>query len=124
MADTQKEKKSTTKITCILTGKATALTRDYYNKKIEEFGSEESLHQKYICKQAKSMVKRGYSIEEIQDVLGKPSESMLLTLEQIKQIVSEKDSDNFSSEHPLERVNTEVKQHVKVFMENLQNYNG
>lgn len=124
MADTQKEKKTTTKVTCIITGKTTPLTREYYDKKVIEFGSEENLQQTYICKQAKSMIKRGYTIEEIQDVLGKPASPTMLTFEQIKQIVLEKDSENFIPEHPLQSVNIEVKQHVKVFVENLKNYNG
>lgn len=124
MADTQKEKKTTTKVACIITGKTTPLTREYYDKKVAEFGSEENLQQTYICKQAKSMVKRGYTIEEIQDVLGKPAAPTMLTFEQIKQIVLEKDSENFIPEHPLESVNIEVKPHVKEFIENLRNYNG
>jgi hypothetical protein len=125
MADTtQKEKKSTTKVTCIITGKTTPLTREYYDKKVIEFGSEQALQQKYICKQAKSMVKRGYSIDEIQDVLGKTAEPMHLDFEQIKQIVLEKDSENFIPEQPLEFVNIEIKPHVKEFIENLRNYNG
>lgn len=124
MADTQKEKKTTTKVTCIITGKTTPLTREYYDKKVIEFGSEEKLQQNYICKQAKSMVKRGYTLEEIQDVLGVPTSPTQLSFDQIKQIVLEKDSENFIPEHPLESVNIEVKQHVKVFVENLRNYNG
>lgn len=124
MADTQKEKKTTTKVTCIITGKTTPLTREYYDKRVSEFGSEEKLQQNYICKQAKSMVKRGYTLEEIQDVLGVPASPTQLSFDQIKQIVLEKDSENFIPEHPLESVNIEVKQHVKVFVENLRNYNG
>ena len=114
MADTQKEKKTTTKVTCIITGKTTPLTREYYDKKVIEFGSEPALQQKYICKQAKSMVKRGYTIDEIQDVLGKAVEPMHVTFEQIKHI----------PEQPLESVNIEAKPHVREFIENLRNYNG
>lgn len=70
------------------------------------------------------MVKRGYTIDEIQDVLGKAVEPMHLTFEQIKHIVQEKDSENFIPEQPLESVNIEAKPHVKEFIENLRNYNG
>jgi len=124
MADTQKEKKNTTKVTCIIKGKTTPLTREYYDKRVIEFGSEEKLQQNYICKQAKSMVKRGYNLTEIQDVLGTPATQTQLSYDQIKQIVLEKDSENFIPDHPLESVNIEIKQHVKVFVENLRNYNG
>ena len=123
MADIQKEKKST-KITCIVTGKTTQITRDYYDKKIAEFGSEQNLHSKYICKQAKSMLKRGYSLQEVQDVLGKSDVDIQHLQAKINEIISEKDSENFMPEQPLQGLNIDVKPQVRAFINNLKNYNG
>ena len=123
MAESQKQKK-TTQIACIITGKTTTLTKEYFERKVSEYGSEQLLHDQYICKQAKSMLKRGYSMQEVQDVLGSPNSQVSLTDEQVKVLISGEDSENFSPSQPLESVNIIVQPHVRDFIDKLKQYNG
>ena len=53
------------KLVCRITGKTLFAGKDYFNKKVETAGSEEKLHETYICKEAKSLVKKGYTIDDI-----------------------------------------------------------
>ena len=69
MADIQKEK-STRKLTCIVTGKPLTINKEYWDKKVLEAGGEQEMVSTYCCKQAKSMIRRSYSIDEIRKVLG------------------------------------------------------
>ena len=68
MANKEKEK-NTCKLACIITGKTVTINKDYYEKKVSEAGDEATLHETYACKQAKSLLKRGYSINEIRKLL-------------------------------------------------------
>lgn len=70
------------------------------------------------------MLKRGYSVQEVQDVLGSPNSQVSLTDEQIKVLVSGEDSENFSPSQPLESVNITVQPHVRDFIDKLKQYNG
>ena len=53
------------KLTCIITGKSVTISGDYLDKKIEEFGNEQVLENLYICKEVKSLLKKGYNIIDI-----------------------------------------------------------
>ena len=68
MANKEKEK-STFKLACIITGKTIVINKDYYDKKVTEAGDEPALLETYVCKQAKSLLKRGYSVHEIRKLL-------------------------------------------------------
>lgn len=57
------------KLTCVVTGKTTSINDDYYSKRIEEHGNEQLLTQRYVCKQVKSLLTRGYSVAEVRDML-------------------------------------------------------
>lgn len=59
----------TTKLKCVVTGRTLFATKDYYDRKVEQAGSEEQLHATYICKEAKNMIKQGYTVEKIREVL-------------------------------------------------------
>lgn len=123
MAESQKQKK-TTQVACIVTGKTTTFTKEYFERKVSEYGSEQLLHEQYICKQAKSMLKRGYSVQEVRDVLGSSDAPVSLTDDQIKVLISGEDSENFSPSQPLESVNIIVRPHVRDFIDKLKQYNG
>ena len=61
----------TKKITCIIIGKSTQITRDYYDKKIDKFGGDEELFKKtYICKEAKDLLEQGFNIQQIREKYG------------------------------------------------------
>lgn len=56
----------TKKITCIIIGKSTLITKDYYDKKIEKCGGDEDLFKKtYICKEAKDLLLQGLTVDQI-----------------------------------------------------------
>ena len=56
----------TKKISCIIIGKTTLITKDYYDKKIEKCGGDEELFKKtYICKEAKDLLLQGLSVDQI-----------------------------------------------------------
>jgi hypothetical protein len=56
----------TKKITCIIIGKTTLITKDYYDKKIEKCGGDEGLFSKtYICKEAKDLLLQGLTVDQI-----------------------------------------------------------
>lgn len=86
-----KEKK-TRKLTCNVTGKVLAASKDYYAKKVEKAGSEESLHSTYICQDAKQLLKKGHDLTYIRDALSVDKAFKCpLTELQIREIISTND---------------------------------
>lgn len=61
--------KKTRKLICIVTGKPLIATKAYYARKVEAAGSEEVLHDTYICREAKTMIRNGTSIDRIREIL-------------------------------------------------------
>jgi hypothetical protein len=61
--------KKTRKLICVVTGRALLATRDYYERKLERAGSEDKLHGTYICKEAKDLLTKGYTVEKIREML-------------------------------------------------------
>ena len=59
----------TTKLRCVVTGRTLFATNDYYQRKVEQAGSIEKLQASYICKEAKNMIKQGYTIDKIREIL-------------------------------------------------------
>ena len=57
------------KLFCNITGKQLFASKDYYQKKVDAAGSEEILHNTYICREAKNLLKKGYSIEDIRNTI-------------------------------------------------------
>jgi len=56
----------TKKITCIIIGKTTLITKDYYDKKLEKCGGDEDFLKKtYICKEAKDLLLQGLTVQQI-----------------------------------------------------------
>ena len=55
----------TRKLKCIITGKNLTAAPEYYKKKLEKAGSEEELHRSYICKEAKDLLLKGFTVEQI-----------------------------------------------------------
>lgn len=57
------------KIACVVTGKVSTVSDENYLKKIEEYGTEDSLKSRYVSKQAAQMLAKGYSSKEIRALL-------------------------------------------------------
>tara|TARA_R100000805_G_C3601395_1_gene102075 strand:- start:339 stop:710 length:372 start_codon:yes stop_codon:yes gene_type:complete len=70
-----KERK-TRKLVCIVTGRALLATKDYFDKKVEKLGSEEEVLKTYICKEAKDLLKKGYTVEKIRELLNVDTKSL------------------------------------------------
>lgn len=60
----------TRKLKCLITGRILTATADYYLKKLEKAGSEDELHRTYICKEAKDLLIKGFTIDQIRQQLG------------------------------------------------------
>lgn len=63
------KKARSNKLTCIVTGKKLIATKEYYQSKVEKAGSEDELHETYICREAKNLIKQGTSIPKIRQLL-------------------------------------------------------
>jgi len=57
------------KLACIITGNTYRFISEYFHKKMEEYGDEESLINNFMVKKAKSLLLRGYSVKEIRKLL-------------------------------------------------------
>lgn len=54
---------------CIISGNKYTFAKDYFAKKIEEYGSVDSLKKYFVTKKVKSYIERGYSVQEIRNIL-------------------------------------------------------
>jgi hypothetical protein len=61
--------KKTRKLMCVVTGRTLLATKDYYERKLERAGDEQKLHSTYICKEAKDLLTKGYTVEKIREML-------------------------------------------------------
>ena len=69
--------RKTKKLKCVVTGRELVLSKDYYQSKLDKAGGDETvLHNSYICKEAKDLIKRGYDVNKARDLLGIPSEGL------------------------------------------------
>lgn len=58
------------KLVCNITGQTLVASKDYYAKKLEHANNDiAALDRTYICRKAKSLIKRGYSVEDIRKML-------------------------------------------------------
>ena len=108
------------KIICVITGKCTTVSNEYYDTKVSKHGSEEKFNSLYVSRQAKSLLKRGYKIKEIRNLLKVNSETLPEIPEsKIKELLKVNDDDNQSYE------NTSIKKsdpEVVEYIERLQGY--
>lgn len=81
------------KLSCIITGKTIVINDDYHQKKVREFGSEADLVQRYTCRQAKNLLIRGYSVEEIRTLL-KVDKKMPAVSEDIIKVIRQENSED------------------------------
>ena len=57
------------RITCSITGKSYTYGQDYYDKKTKDYIDEENLKKYFITQKAKNYLNKGYSIQEIRNIL-------------------------------------------------------
>jgi len=67
----------TRKLKCIVTGKVLFATADYYSRKLERAsGDVDKLHNTYVCKEAKNLLKQGYRVDSIREMLTVTDDSL------------------------------------------------
>jgi hypothetical protein len=115
----------TKKLKCIITGKTLFANSDYYQKKIERAGSEEKLHSTYICREAKQLLKSGFTVEKIRDTLNVDDTNLpTVPQELINEIVSDKGKyisrRSVNNNIPIASIiNTKTDSDVKKFIETI-----
>lgn len=57
------------KLRCIVTGRQLIATKKYYARKVEKAGSEDVLHSTYVCREAKSLLRQGVTVQRIREIL-------------------------------------------------------
>tara|TARA_R110002167_G_scaffold116467_7_gene291598 strand:- start:3583 stop:3951 length:369 start_codon:yes stop_codon:yes gene_type:complete len=80
----------TRKLKCIVTGKILFATSDYYDRKLDRCdGDVDKLHNTYVCKEAKNLLKQGYLVDNIRDMLNIKDETLGIVGEDtIKDIIN------------------------------------
>jgi len=56
-------------LVCLITGKKYTFSKDYFAKKVEDYTDEDSLKKYFITKKAKTYLNKGYSVQEIRNIL-------------------------------------------------------
>ena len=67
---------SVRKITCLITGKSYTFGQDYFDKKVKEYVDKDNLKKYFITKKAKNYLNKGYSIQEIRNILNVDDENL------------------------------------------------
>jgi len=67
---------SSRKIICAVSGKAYTFAKDYFDKKVSEYGDEDSLKKYFITRKVKGYLNKGYSVQEIRNILTTDDESL------------------------------------------------
>jgi len=70
---------SSRKITCMVSGKSYTFSKDYFEKKVTEYGDEDSLRNYFITRKVKTYLNKGYSINDIRNIMGVEEDSSLVT---------------------------------------------
>jgi hypothetical protein len=111
------------KLMCLVTGRKLYATKEYFSSKVEKLGSEEAVHNTYVCKEAKDLIRKGYDVDKIREMLNVKMDSLSAVSEDIiDNIVNSKKRlfkrlSNFTSNNPI--LNTNTDEDVKKFIQSL-----
>lgn len=61
---------------CLVSGNKYTFSKDYFDKKVEEYGSVDSLKKYFVIKKVKTLIERGYNIQEIRNILSVDDDSL------------------------------------------------
>lgn len=56
-------------LTCLISGNKYTFSQSYFDKKVEEYGDVQTLKNFFVTKKVKSLIQRGYSAEEMRNIL-------------------------------------------------------
>ena len=54
---------------CLVSGNKYTFSKDYFDKKIKEYGGVEDLKKYFVTKKVKSLIERGYNVNEMRNIL-------------------------------------------------------
>ena len=118
--------RKTRKLTCIITGRTLQATRDYYDRKVKKAGSEDDLHNTYVCKEAKDLLFKGYDPKRVREILNITDDSLPdITQEQVNTILSNSTKSKYRRVSTFNTTSSIINVHtdplVKKLIENLKN---
>lgn len=61
---------SSRKIVCVISGKSYTFAKDYFQKKVEEYGDEDSLKKYFVTRKVMTLLNKGYSVNDVRNILG------------------------------------------------------
>ena len=67
---------SSRKIICAVSGKSYTFAKDYFDKKVTEYGDEDSLKKYFITRKVKGYLNKGYSVQEIRNIVSADDDSL------------------------------------------------
>lgn len=100
-------------ICCVITGKTITVSNEYFDKKVSDFGSEEKLNSLYVSRQAKNLLKRGYSSKEIRSLLKITKQLPDISSDKVKEILKITDDDNNLDKINIKKSDPEVEEFIK-----------
>ena len=111
------------KLICLVTGRKLFATKEYFDRKVEKLGSVEKVHSSYICKEAKDLLKKGYNVDKIREMLNVKMDSLSAVPDDIiDNVINSKKKffkrlSNFTNNSPI--LNTNTEEDVKKFIQSL-----
>ena len=84
------------KLMCVISGKTTTVSDKYYDKKVLEYGSEFDLTKLYTSREARTLLKRGYTVLDCRSMLKVEKKMPDITDDELFKIKSFIDDDKFS----------------------------
>lgn len=88
----------TRKLICQVTGKPLFASKEYFEKKVQKAGSENELHRTYICRDALTLLKKGYTIDDVR--------SSIEIYNDFECILSDEDTQSITGNTTSLRINT------------------
>jgi hypothetical protein len=105
------------KLMCVISGKTTTVSDKYYEKKISEYGSEFDLTKLYTSREARTLLKRGYSVLDCRTMLKVEKKMPEITDEELFKIKSFIDDDTFLLNKSILTSSEDVKEYINILKE-------
>ncbi len=100
------------KLTCVISGKTTTVSDKHYDKKVIEYGSEVDLSKLYTSREARTLLKRGYSVLDCRTMLKVEKKMPDITEEDLYRIKSFLDDDTFLINKSILNSSEDVKSYI------------
>lgn len=101
------------KITCVITGKSITVSDLWFDKKIKEYGSEVDLSNLYTSREARTLIKRGYSVDECRTMLKVEKKMNPIASEILEKIKKITDDDPLLANSGVLKSSPDVKEYIK-----------